>query len=82
MRGRGADRGGDVDGAAVVKDDRGVEHADQLREALLQARVGQLEDDGELFSELTRASRDQVTGRSALRGTGVGPENGCERRGC
>ncbi|MGW7281645.1 cytochrome P450 [Streptomyces sp. NPDC054844] len=37
----------------------------------------------ELFSELTRVSRDQVTGRSVLRGrAGVGPENGCERHGC
>jgi hypothetical protein len=37
----------------------------------------------EFFSELTRASRDQVTGRSVLRGrAGMGPENGCERRGC
>jgi hypothetical protein len=39
--------------------------------------------DDEFFSELTRASRDQVTGRSVLRGrAGMGPENGCERRGC
>ncbi|OKJ68436.1 hypothetical protein AMK31_37745 [Streptomyces sp. TSRI0107] len=60
--GRGADRGGDADGAAVLEDDGGVQHADELREALLQARGGQRQDHGELFSELTRASRDQVTG--------------------
>lgn len=49
-RGRGTDRRGDVDGAPVVQDDRGVQHADQLRKALLQAGGGQLEDGGELIA--------------------------------
>ncbi|MFJ8768978.1 diguanylate cyclase domain-containing protein [Streptomyces clavifer] len=44
-----------------------------------RAAVGRLGGD-EFFSELPRASRDQVRG---LRGrAGMRPENGCERRGC
>lgn len=50
VRGRCADRCGDVHYLAVVQDDRGTQRADQLREALVAAVGGQLEDGGELIA--------------------------------
>ncbi|MDQ0791522.1 hypothetical protein QFZ58_000010 [Streptomyces sp. B1I3] len=50
VRRHGADRGGDVDGAAVVQDDRRVQHPDQLLQALRTAAGGQLKDDCELVA--------------------------------
>ncbi|GAB2949741.1 hypothetical protein GCM10027028_60080 [Streptomyces sundarbansensis] len=70
VRGCGADRRGDVDGAAVVQGDRVVQPLDQLLQPELAVGRVQVQDYGELFSELTRASRDQMTGRSVLRGKG------------
>ncbi|KIF01177.1 hypothetical protein PL81_36915, partial [Streptomyces sp. RSD-27] len=50
VRDCGPDRSADVDGTAVMEDDRSVQHRDQPRQALLQTVGGERDNDGELVA--------------------------------